>query len=239
MCVLITPVSRIVIRLAVPNDQRRLVAAGLLGPPPAGSSNWDDRLRAWFAEQQRAYRLILVADDGSTFLGMAHILFKPPEGLNDPEVVNGKDTALMEHLRIRAKTPVQLAEQVANQLEREAENLARRRNMTLLTYGIPGESAVMINQARAWGFVEFRVMNDAGKNLVFMRKRLVEFQVTPPPAATQPPGSPAAKPPESKPPAGKPTETKPPGSPAAKPPEPKPPAAKPPPAKPPEPPKKP
>ena len=225
MCVLITPVSRIVIRLAVPNDQRRLIAAGLLGPPPAGST-WDDRLRGWFAEQQRAYRLILVADDGSTFLGMAHILFKPPQGLNDPEVVNGKDTALMEHLRIRPKTPVQLAEQVANQLEREAENLARRRNMTLLTYSIPGESASQVNQARGWGFVEFRVMTDGGKNLVFMRKRLVEFQVAPPPAGAQPAGSPAAKPPG--PPTAKPPEPKPPG----------PPAAKPPPAKPPEPPKR-
>jgi len=164
---------------AVPNDHRRLVASGLLGSPPAGGT-WDERLRGWFAEQTRARRLILVADDGSTFLGMVQILFSPPPGMNDPEVVNGKDVALMEHLRIRPKTPTQLAEQVANQLEREAENLGRKRNMTRMTYSVPGESIPLVNQARGWGFVEFRVMNDAGKNLVFMRKRLVDFEVAPP-----------------------------------------------------------
>jgi hypothetical protein len=174
--------GRILIRLAVPNDQRRLIASGLLGPAPAGNT-WDARLRAWFAEQQRAHRLILVADDGSTFLGMVHIVFKPPEGMNDPEVVNGKDVALMEHLRIRPKTPAQLAEQLANQLEQEVENLANKRDMTRLTYSVPGDSMTLVNQARGWGFVEFRVMVDGGKNLVFMRKRLIEFSAAPPPDA--------------------------------------------------------
>lgn len=185
------------IRLAVPADQRRLIASGLLGAAPASGTTWEERLRAWFAEQQRAHRLILVADDGSTFLGWVHVVFKPPQGMNDPEVVNGKDVALMEHLRLRPKTPTKLSEEVANQLEREAENLARKRNMTRLTYMASGDAATLVKQARDWGFVEFRVMNDAGKNLVFMRKRLVEFQAAPAPAAGSPPGAaPARKPAE-------------------------------------------
>ena len=184
--------SRIIIRLAVPADQRRLISSGLLGTAPPSGATWDDRLRAWFLEQQRAHRLILVADDGSTFLGWVHIVFKPSQGMNDPEVVNGKDVALMEHLRLRPKTPMKLSEEVANQLEREAENLARKRNMTRLTYMVSAEAGTLVKQARDWGFVEFRVMNDGGKNLVFMRKRLVEFQVAPPaPAGAAPAPGPA------------------------------------------------
>lgn len=186
--------SRIVIRLAVPNDQRRLLSSGLLGSTPPAGATWEDRLRGWFAEQQRAHRLILIADDGSNILGWVHVVFKPPEGMNDPEVVNGKDVALMEHLRIRPKTLAQLGDQIAQQLEREAENLARKRRMTRLTYMVPGESTLSINQARAWNFVEFRVMNDAGRNLVFFRKRLVEFQAGP--SAAVPPAPPAAPPPK-------------------------------------------
>jgi hypothetical protein len=189
-------VSRIIIRLAVPNDLRRFISSGMLGGNPPAGMTWEDRMRGWFAEQQRAYRLILVADDGTNFLGSVQVVFKPPEGMHDPEVVNGKDVALMEHLRLRPKTLAQLADQVANQLEREAENLARKRNMTRMTYMVPGESATLVNQARAWGFVEFRVMNDAGKNLVFLRKRLVEFQAAPPPAAAPAPAPTAPKPPE-------------------------------------------
>ena len=215
--------SRIVIRLAVPNDHRRLVSSGLLGSPPAGST-WDDRLRGWFAEQTRARRLILVADDGSTFLGMVQILFSPPEGMNDPEVVNGKDVALMEHLRIRPKTPAQLADQVANQLEREAENLGRKRNMTRLTYSVSGESMALVNQARGWGFVEFRVMNDGGKNLVFMRKRLVEFQAeaAAPASGSAPAGAAGAA--TTPKPAAAPAQAAKPAAPAAKPETPKAPA---------------
>lgn len=195
--------SRIVIRLAVPNDQRRIISSGLLGVAAAGAATWDERLRVWFAAQQRAHRLILVADDGTNLLGWVHIVFTPPEGMNDPEVVNGKDVALMEHLRLRPKTLAQLADQVANQLEREAENLARKRNMTRLTYMLPAETAALVSQARGWGFVEFRVMNDGGKNLVFLRKRLVEFQVEPPkstaPSATKPPEPPKRPDPPKKP----------------------------------------
>lgn len=171
--------SRIVIRLAVPNDQRRFLASGLLGGTPPSGGTWEARLAGWFAEQTRAHRLILVADDGSNLLGCVHVLFKAPPTMNDPEVVNGKDVALMEHLRIRPKTLATLAEQVAEQLEHEAENVARKRGMTRLTYMIPSDATSLVNQARKWGFVEFRVMQDGGKPLVFLRKRLVEFKAEP------------------------------------------------------------
>jgi hypothetical protein len=190
-CVVITSVSRIVIRLAVPNDQRRFLSSGLVtGPPPANMS-WGNRIKDWFAEQSHAWRLILVADDGSSLLGCLHIVFKLPNNVNDPEVANAKDVAMLEHLRIAPRIPVTLAEQVANQLEREAENLGRRRNMTRLTFRIPMELTAIINQARGWGFTEFRVMPDGDRKLVFLRKWLVEYKAQPAQAgAPGPSGSP-------------------------------------------------
>lgn len=183
--------GRIVIRLAVPNEQRRFLSSGLLTGTPSSGGKWEDRLATWFAEQTRAHRLILVADDGSNFLGCVHVLFKPPPTMNDPEVVNGKDVALMEHLRIKPKILATLAEQVAEQLEREAENVARKRGMTRLTYMVPGDATSLLNQAHKWNFVDFRIMQDSGKQLVFMRKRLVEFKAEPHPEAAKPADGPA------------------------------------------------
>lgn len=188
--------SRITIRLAVPQDQRRFISSGLLGGTPPSGGTWEARLAGWFAEQQRAHRLIIVADDGTNLLGCVHVLFKSPPTMNDPEVVNGKDVALMEHLRIRPKILASLAEQLIERLENEAESVARKRGMTRLTYMVPGDTTTLVSQARKWGFLEFRVMHDSGKPLVFLRKRLVEFKAGPPvaPAAAAPTAEPPKRP---------------------------------------------
>lgn len=183
--------ARIVIRLAVPTDGRRLIADSLItGNPPAGTT-WEERIAQWFGEQQRGLRGILVADDGAHLLGCVHLVFKVA---GDPDIANGKDVALMEHLRVRPKTVVQVAEELSNQLVREAEALAQRRSIVALSYMVPGDNNALMAQARAWGYQQSRMMPDGGRWLMFMRKSLGGAPAPAAAPAAHPPAAPAAKP---------------------------------------------
>lgn len=164
--------ANILIRFATLPDRGRIIADGLIsGNPPPGTT-WPQRVAAWFTEVQAGRRAIIVAEEKPRLIGCIHVVFKFPEGVNDPEVVDGKEIALIEHLRFNPKTPAKVTEQLATQLEREAESVARRRNVKKLTYMVPMESNTLVNQAKAWGYQEFRVMMDGGRTLAFFRKQL-------------------------------------------------------------------
>jgi hypothetical protein len=164
--------ASILIRFATPADRGRFIVDGLItGNPPAGTT-WQERVVQWFTDVQHGRRAIIVAEDNRRLIGCIHVVFKFPEGVNDPEVADGKEVALVEHLRFSAKVPPKVVEQLALQLEREAESVARRRSVKKLTYMVPMESNTLVNQAKAWGYQEFRVMMDGGRTLAFFRKHL-------------------------------------------------------------------
>ena len=118
------------------------------------------------AEQKSGRRVILVAEDQSGLLGMVQLVFKLPAGYDDPEAANGMDVAMMESLRVRPNTPVE----VGTELVGEVQRLAIKRNVKTLTFLISMHNTRGINQAKSWGFEEFRIMPEADKMLAFFRK---------------------------------------------------------------------
>jgi len=162
-------VSRISIRFARPNDALRFETDGVVsGLPPAGET-WSTRIAKWRIEQEAGRRAILVAEDASGLLGMAHVVFAFPQGYADPEVANGRDIAMLESLRMRPTAPAA----VLDQLVADAETVALRQRYTTLTLCLPLENDRAIIQAKAWGFTEFRLMPDSTTRLhAFFRKSL-------------------------------------------------------------------
>lgn len=118
------------------------------------------------AEQKAGRRVILVAEDQSGLLGMVHLVFKLPNGYDDPEAANGMDVAMMESLRVRPNVPAE----VGSELVGEVQRLAMKRNVKTLTFLISMQNSRGINQAKSWGFEEFRIMPEADKMLAFFRK---------------------------------------------------------------------
>ena len=160
--------SRIYIRFALPRDAERLVADGVItGAAPAGET-WHDRIAKWLAEQQAGRRVILVAEDASGLLGMVQLIFKFPPGYTDPEAANGLDVAMIESLRTRPDAPPQ----VMSQLVTDVQSLAMKKNVNTLTFCLPMNNDRGLAQARAWGFVEFRIMPEPTKMLAFFRKSI-------------------------------------------------------------------
>ncbi|MBV8602512.1 MAG: GNAT family N-acetyltransferase [Candidatus Eremiobacteraeota bacterium] len=158
--------SRVFIRFAIPRDAERLVSEGILsGPPPPGHT-WVDRARLWLAEQQGNRRLILIAEDDKGILGTVQVVFRLPEGYNDPETANGIDVAMMEMLRTRKGAPAQVAERLID----EIQQIARKRNIKTLTFCISMDQPRAIAQVKAWGFEEFRIMPEKRGMLAFFRK---------------------------------------------------------------------
>ncbi|GAC1419455.1 MAG: hypothetical protein NVSMB64_28820 [Candidatus Velthaea sp.] len=161
-------VSRIFIRFASPRDAERLVADGVVsGPAPAGET-WVARIGKWLSEQQAGRRVILIAEDASGLLGTVQLIFKFPPGYTDPEAANGLDIAMIESLRTRPDTPPQ----VMTQLITDVQALAKKKNIRTITFCLPMNNNHGIIQAKAWGFVEFRIMPEPTKMLAFFRKSI-------------------------------------------------------------------
>ena len=97
---------------------------------------------------------------------MVQLVFKLPQGYDDPEAANGMDVAMMESLRLRPHVPVE----VGTELVGEVQRLAIKRNVKTLTFLISMSNSRGIAQAKSWGFEEFRIMPEADKMLAFFRK---------------------------------------------------------------------
>jgi hypothetical protein len=161
-------VSRISIRFAKPNDGLRFEAEGLVsGHLPAGES-WPERIAKWRIEQDAGRRSILIAEDAGGLLGMVHLIFSFPPGYADAEAANGHDVAMIESLRARANAPAQ----VLDHLVADAQTVAKRHHVTTVTLCLPLENDRAIQQAKSWGFTEFRRMPDAHQILAFFRKSI-------------------------------------------------------------------
>ena len=160
--------SRITIRFAKPADAKRFVTDGVVsGPLPAGES-WSERIAKWRIEQDAGRRAILVAEDASGLLGMVHLIFSFPPGYTDAEVANGHDIAMIESLRTRGNAPPQ----VMDQLISDAQLVAKRHRVKIVTLCLPLEHDRAILQAKSWGFTEFRLMPEAKKLVAFFRKSI-------------------------------------------------------------------
>jgi hypothetical protein len=159
---------KIYIRFAVQGDATRLIADAVISGPPPKRETWSQRVMTWLAEQQAGRRVILIAEDHSGLLGMVQLVFAFPPGYNDPEAANGSDVAMMEGLRTRADAPAE----VGNQLVTEVQRIAAKRNVRTLTFLLSMNDNRGLNQAKSWGFEEFRIMPEPTKMLAFFRKSL-------------------------------------------------------------------
>lgn len=160
--------GKIYIRYGKPQDAARLIAEGVVSGKTPPAETWEQRVAKWFAEQKAGRRFILVAEDGSGLLGMVQIVFAFPPGYNDPEAANGHDIAMMEGLRLKPGTPAELG----NELVHEVQVVARKRNVKTLTFALPMNQNRALNQAKKWGFEEFRIMAEKTKMVCFFRKNV-------------------------------------------------------------------
>lgn len=160
--------GKIFIRYGQPADAARLIASGILGKTPPPNETWEQRTEKWFSEQKAGRRFILIAEDASGILGFVQIVFSFPPGYNDPEAANGHDIAMMEGLRLRPGTPPQ----IGNELVHEVQVVARKRKIKTLTFCLPMNQNRALNQAKQWGFEEFRIMAEQKKMLCFFRKNV-------------------------------------------------------------------
>jgi hypothetical protein len=150
------------------SDVQRLLAEGVITGPQPQRETWPQRIMRWLAEQQAGRRVILVAEDAGGLLGMVQLVFSFPPGYNDPEAANGMDIAMMEGLRARTDAPAE----VGNQLVAEVQRIAAKRNVRTLTFLLPMNANRALNQAKSWGFEEFRIMPEPTKMLAFFRKSI-------------------------------------------------------------------
>jgi len=157
---------KIFLRFAQANDVERLTKDGVLTGAPSPRESWTNRMTMCLGEQKSGRRVILVAEDQSGLLGMVQLVFKLPPGYDDPEAANGMDVAMMESLRVKTNAPPE----VGNELVAEVQRLAIKRKVKTLTFLISMHNSRAINQAKSWGFEEFRIMPEADKMLAFFRK---------------------------------------------------------------------
>jgi len=120
----------------------------------------------WLEEMKAGRRVILIAEDHSGLLAMAQLVFKLPQGYEDPEAANGMDVAMIESLRARHGAPAE----IGNELVAEIQKLAMKKNVKTLTFLISMENSKGIAQVKSWGFEEFRIMPEGNKMLAFFRK---------------------------------------------------------------------
>jgi hypothetical protein len=158
----------IFLRFAVPGDVQRLIADAVVTGPAPKRETWPQRIKTWLAEQQAGRRVVLVAEDETGLLGVVQIVFSFPPGYNDPEAANGMDVAMMEGLRTRAGAPAE----VGTRLVEEVQRVAAKRNVKTLTFCLPMSANRALNQAKGWGFEEFRIMPEATGMLAFFRKSI-------------------------------------------------------------------
>jgi hypothetical protein len=157
---------KIFLRFAQAGDVERLQKDGVLTGTPSPKETWSSRITMCLKEQTAGRRAILIAEDQSGLLGMVQLVFKLPPGYDDPEAANGMDVAMMESLRVKAGVP----SEVGTELVGEVQRLAIKRNIRTLTFLISMHNTKAINQAKGWGFEEFRIMPEASKMLAFFRK---------------------------------------------------------------------
>jgi hypothetical protein len=159
---------KVYIRFGQPSDRTRLLQEQVVTGPPPRRESWERRIETWLAEQTAGRRLILIAEDETGILGMIQLVFEFPPGYSDPEAANGMDVAMIEGLRLRAG----VAPSVGNELVSEAQRLALKRNVKTLTFALPMNNTRAIQQAKQWGFEEFRIMPEPAKMLAFFRKSI-------------------------------------------------------------------
>lgn len=159
---------KIFIRFAQASDVERLVRDEVISGPSPTKETWNQRIVKWLSEQRSGRRFILIAEDEGGLLGMVQLVFRLPLGYDDPEAANGMDIAMMEGLRTRMGAPAE----VGNELVGEVQKLAMKRNVKTLTFCLPMNNTRAINQARSWGFEEFRIMAEPTKMLAFFRKSI-------------------------------------------------------------------
>jgi hypothetical protein len=145
-----------------------MISEGIVGGPLPPGQTWANRARLWLTEQQAGRRLVLIAEDGKGILGTIQLVFKLPDGYNDPEAANGADTAMMELLRMRrGASPV-----ISNKLVDEVQGLARKHGVKTLTFCISLDQTAAVAQVKSWGFEEFRIMPEKRGMLAFFRKNI-------------------------------------------------------------------
>lgn len=159
---------KIFLRFAQQNDVDRLTKEGVLTGAPSARESWTTRMTMCLGEQKAGRRAILIAEDQSGLLGMVQLVFKLPPGYDDPEAANGMDVAMMESLRVKPNAPPE----IGNELVGEVQRLAIKRKVKTLTFLISMQNTRGINQAKSWGFEEFRIMPEADKMLAFFRKSI-------------------------------------------------------------------
>lgn len=158
--------AKVFIRFAVPSDAERLVHDEILsGPPPPGMT-WVERAKRWLSEQQQGRRLMLIAEDEKGLVGTVQIVFKLPEGYNDPEAANGIDVAMMEMLRTRKGAHQEISDRLLGAIQ----EIARKRKIKTITFCLSMDQPRALAQVKLWGFEEFRIMPEKRGMLAFFRK---------------------------------------------------------------------
>ncbi len=157
---------KIYLRFAQAGDVERLQRDGVLTGMPSARETWTHRMTMCLNEQKFGRRAILIAEDQSGLLGMVQLVFRMPNGYEDPEAANGMDVAMMESLRVRPNVPAEVGAELVGEVQR----LAMKKNVKTLTFLISMQNTRGINQAKSWGFEEFRIMPEADKMLAFFRK---------------------------------------------------------------------
>lgn len=161
---------KIFIRFAQATDLERLVKDCVVTGPPPPKETWNQRIVKWLTEQRAGRRYILIAEDETGLLGMVQLVLKLPVGYEDPEAANGMDVAMMEGLRLRHDGTA--GTEVGTELVAEVQRIAMKRSIKTLTFLLPMNNSRAINQARSWGFEEFRIMAEPTKMLAFFRKSI-------------------------------------------------------------------
>jgi hypothetical protein len=161
-------VARIALRGCTPRDVQRLINDGVLtGPLPAGET-WASRVNGWLAEMNDGRRLVMVAEFGGALVGMGQLIFRFAEGYQDPEAANGTDVAMVDTIKTRPDAPANLSTHIIGELER----YARKHHIRTVTFLVPMDNNRALNQVKAWGFEEFRIMPEGARLLAFFRKRI-------------------------------------------------------------------
>jgi ribosomal protein S18 acetylase RimI-like enzyme len=146
----------------------RLINDGVLtGPLPAGET-WPSRLAGWLDEMHEGRRLLMVAEYGGALVGFGQLIFRFADGYQDAEAANGADVAMVDTIRARPDAPPNLASHIIGELERYAV----KHRVRTVTFLVPMDNNRALNQVKAWGFEEFRIMPDGARLLAFFRKRL-------------------------------------------------------------------
>ncbi|HEY5349549.1 MAG TPA: GNAT family N-acetyltransferase [Candidatus Lustribacter sp.] len=147
---------------------QRLVNDGVLAGPVAAGDSWAARAGQWLDEMRAGHRLVMVADFGGVLVGMGQLIFRFAKGYQDAEAANGSDVAMIDSIRMRPGAPANLSTHIIAELEK----YAKKHRIKTLTFLVPMDNNRALNQAKSWGFEEFRIMPEGAKLLAFFRKRI-------------------------------------------------------------------